>query len=51
MAFYVAMAVAVGAIMAKLVEIPMLSLRDRLFPARASITATAGHSSSPFPGQ
>jgi peptidoglycan/LPS O-acetylase OafA/YrhL len=52
MAFYIAAAVAVGVIMTKVVELPMLALRDRWFPARASITTAAPHDgSSPLPDQ
>jgi peptidoglycan/LPS O-acetylase OafA/YrhL len=47
MAVYVAASVAVGVILSKLVEFPMLALRDRWFPARASITADKSSSLPP----
>ena len=37
-ALYVVMAVVVGVIMAKLIELPALAVRDRLFPARSRIS-------------
>jgi peptidoglycan/LPS O-acetylase OafA/YrhL len=45
MLVYIAATTLVAVIMAKLIEIPMLALRNRWFPARAAITAI-----SPSPG-
>ncbi|MGA2232637.1 MAG: acyltransferase [Tepidisphaeraceae bacterium] len=47
MAAYVALALAVGVIAAKLIEFPALTLRDRIFPARAAAPTVA--STDPLP--
>ena len=39
-AIYVVLAIIGGAVMSKLIELPALALRDRLFPRRASATET-----------
>jgi len=39
--FYVVLSIAAGVIMAKLIELPVLRLRDRLLPAQAGMQITA----------
>jgi hypothetical protein len=49
MALYVALSLAVGVIAATLIEFPGLTLRDRLFPARAAAPSVVSSDPSPFP--
>jgi peptidoglycan/LPS O-acetylase OafA/YrhL len=48
MSAYIALAVLVGVVMAKLIELPGLALRDRLFPARAVAPASVDPKETPL---
>lgn len=51
MAMYLAVAVAVGLLMGRLIERPALAVRDRLFPARASVPPVAAPAAEPEPAE